>query len=55
VIKKQVGVSNWYRQIEQPAPERNLHHAENANNDKVRVNVFWKLLSRIAQELFELG
>ena len=43
-----------YRHIEQPIPERNLHHAENTNNDKIRMNAFWKLLSRITQELFEL-
>jgi hypothetical protein len=55
MVEEQVGASNRYRHIEQPVPERNLHHAKNAGDGQIGANVFWELLARAAQELLKFG
>jgi hypothetical protein len=39
--------------MEQTAPERDLHRTENADREKVRKTVIWKLLARIDRHLPE--
>jgi hypothetical protein len=55
MIQEQVRTPKRYWHVQNPAPVRDLHHAENTKDHDIGVNVFCKLFSWIEQQLLELG
>src|ERR1700712_3570357 len=55
VVQEHVGPSKRNRNTANPDPEGDLHGNKDANHQKVRMDIFWKLHAGIGHDLPELG